>query len=373
VILDTTTRAEPLAVRSLADLLLHPELLAPPEPVAAPLLYAGRVTLLSGREKSGKTTLAANAAAAITTGTEFLGARVVCGSVLWISLDEALGDTVRRFDALGADPHLLHLVTEVPSPARLHATLTATAYRLAVIDTLNELALGVSLNKSDQILPILRPIVDVIRATNTACVIIGHAGKSSGAYLGSSTIGGAVDAALTLKRVGEGKTPPADPNVEEETEEAPDDGRRVLVGVTRWAGKFRERLQFAGGRYAIGSAPIPLAVRILRELSGDTSGISASDLSELLGKRKHDTLDALRDLASRGLVDGSRAGAPRTITLTGRNYLRDWENGAGPGGNRVGTGAEPTGNHTPSDGSRTEIPKFTFGNQSATGASDVTL
>lgn len=345
----------PLHVRSLADLLGNPALLAPPEAVAAPFLYVGRVTLLSGREKSGKTTLAAGAAAAITTGADFLGSRLVSGPVLWISLDEALGDTVRRFDQLGADPHLLHIVSEAPAPERLRATLAATPYRLVVIDTLNELAMGRSLNESREILPILRPIVNVIRESLAAGLIIGHAGKSSGAYLGSVTIGGAVDAPLTLKRVGEAKAPPLDPSTEDDGEESPDDGRRLLVGVTRWGGKFRERLQFAYGRYALGTAPIPIAIRVLRELAAESAGHSATDLAGLLGKQKQTVLQALQDMRLQGLVNSSGSKSPNRITDIGRNHLREWEYGNGPRGNGGGTAPEPTRNHTNSDSSQSRF------------------
>lgn len=345
----------PLEVRSLADLLGNPTLLAPPEAVAAPFLYAGRVTLLSGREKSGKTTLAAGAASAITTGADFLGSRLVSGPVLWISLDEALGDTVRRFDQLGADPHLLHIVSDAPTPERLRATLAATPYRLVVIDTLNELAMGRSLNESREILPILRPIVNVIRESLAAGLIIGHAGKSSGAYLGSVTIGGAVDAPLTLKRVGEGKAPPLDPGTEDDGDESPDDGRRILVGVTRWGGKFRERLQFANGRYALGSAPIPIAICVLRELAVESAGHSATDLAGMLGKQKQKVLQTLQDMRSQGLVNSSGNKSPNQITDAGRNHLRQWESGNGPQGNDGGTAQEPTWNHVDLNSSRSRI------------------
>lgn len=354
---DAARLVEPLTVRTLADLLERPELLAPPEPVVAPFLYAGRVTLLSGREKSGKTTLAAGAAAALTAGADFLGSRLRPSRVLWIGLDEALGDTVRRFLALGADATRLDIVTDVPLPSRLQVTLAANDYALVVLDTINEVMAGGSLNEAADVGKVLRPIVNVIRESGAAGLIIGHAGKSSGAYLGSVTIGGLVDAPLTLKRVGEAKLAPLDPNLDDDSEDAHDDGRRVLVGHTRWAGKFRERLQFAGGRYAIGSAPIPLPIRVLRELLAEPAGRSASDLAELLGKRKDDILEVIRTLREQGAVARAGAKAPATITDVGRNHLREWENGSGPSGNRSGTPPERHGNQLAPDGSGNAHPR----------------
>ncbi|MCX5760904.1 MAG: AAA family ATPase [Gemmatimonadetes bacterium] len=87
---------------TLGELVTRPELLAEPDPVVPPFLFRGRVTLLAGREKLGKSTLVAHAAAALSRGEEFLGATLAAGRVLWYSLDEGLNDTVRRFQALGA-------------------------------------------------------------------------------------------------------------------------------------------------------------------------------------------------------------------------------------------------------------------------------
>src|SRR5207247_10556539 len=58
--------------RSLAEILTDPDARKPPPPVVPGLAWAGRITLVSAREGVGKSTLFAAAAAAITTGGEFL-------------------------------------------------------------------------------------------------------------------------------------------------------------------------------------------------------------------------------------------------------------------------------------------------------------
>lgn len=356
-----TPRVEPLRCFSLAQALTDPTLLEPPAPVVAPFLYAGRVTLLSGREKSGKTTLLAGAAAALTRGGSFLGDALRPARVLWLSLDESLADTVRRFHLLGADPDRLILCTDIPSAASLKPVLEEGGFALVCIDTLNELLSGKSLNRSEEVLPTLRPLVTVIRESGAAGCIVSHAGKASGGYLGSVTIGGLVDAPLTLKRVATGEPISLDPGAEVDEDDTTDDGRRVLVGLTRWGGKLRVRLAFDGTRYVLGDAPLPLTVRILRELAAGEAGSAA--LTGVLRVRKDRVLEALRELETRGAVKRVRGGS--VITDVGRDMLRPAvpgvsetplerppreplagtaEKEAEPLGNGGGTGAEPLGN-----------------------------
>jgi RecA-family ATPase len=58
---------------TLRDWLGDPEILKPPRVIVPHLAVEGRVTLLSGREKIGKSTLAAGAVAAASLGASWLG------------------------------------------------------------------------------------------------------------------------------------------------------------------------------------------------------------------------------------------------------------------------------------------------------------
>src|SRR5262245_2458486 len=79
----------------LREYLEKPELLVPPPSVVPYLAWAGRHTLLAGKEKCGKSTLLRDAAHHLATGTPFLGENVQTKPTLWLCLDEPVADLVR--------------------------------------------------------------------------------------------------------------------------------------------------------------------------------------------------------------------------------------------------------------------------------------
>src|SRR5690606_19180590 len=108
---------------TLEELLADPDLLKPPDCIVPHLAYRGRTTLLAGPDKSGKSTLMAHAAAALSRGDGFLGEPSQGqhgGRVVWVGLEEALGDGVRRFKELGAEPKNVRLITSPDSEVRDH-------------------------------------------------------------------------------------------------------------------------------------------------------------------------------------------------------------------------------------------------------------
>lgn len=81
---------------SVRDILADPELCRPLEYAVPRLACRGRSSMLWAREKMGKSTLARAAAAAKSTGSRFLGEDTDPGSVLYVALEEAIGDTPPR-------------------------------------------------------------------------------------------------------------------------------------------------------------------------------------------------------------------------------------------------------------------------------------
>ena len=71
-----TGEEEPVVFASMAELQARPELLAPPECVIPHFAYRGRLVILAGPDKSGKSTIMAHAMAALSRGTRFLGEEV---------------------------------------------------------------------------------------------------------------------------------------------------------------------------------------------------------------------------------------------------------------------------------------------------------
>ncbi|MCE2942180.1 MAG: AAA family ATPase [Gemmatimonadota bacterium] len=312
----------PLKYHTLEDLANRPELTAPPVPLVAPVLYRGRVTLLAGREKIGKSTLAGALIAAVSAGRALLEATPTPEPVLVYSLDEPLGDTTRRLTALGADPRRVTVCTERPTPAEVAARLAEHPAALVAFDTLNELLPGADLKDAAQILPTLRGLVSVLRDHGAAGLILAHAGKTTGTYLGAVQLGGVVDAPLVLRDYRTAAdtlgTPPAD---DDDTGPA-DDGRRILEGRTRWGGKLRLRLVSDGLTYRLGDAPAPLPTRVLRTLYEAIEPLTLDALTRALGVRAADVRDAVKTLKGQGAVRHDPR-QPLELTPVGVRMMQD--------------------------------------------------
>ena len=193
---------------SLRELLERPVELPPA--VVPRLAWPGRATLLSGREKSGKSTLLTAAAAAVSTGGTFLGVAVTKGTVLWAS-EEHPADVARRLRDFGADPDAVHVmqwrgdaIAEIRAQAeRLHPTLL-------VVDTLAAVAEAAApeSGSASQWAKVMRPLVRIARETGCALVILHHATKADDKYRDSGEIGAAVDVIAEMSIAGGGALRP---------------------------------------------------------------------------------------------------------------------------------------------------------------------
>jgi len=253
--------------RSLGDLLADPSLLVEPEILIPFLAVTNRTTLLSGREKSGKSTLTAQLVADATRGRDVLGIPIPAPrSVLWYSIDEPLGDTVRRFQGLDADLTRLFISDAPRTREELFSCMSADLssrpdVSLVVIDTLSRLLSGVDVNAAEKVEPVIWSLVDFFRQHNVAAVLLFHTGKKGQEYRGSTSIGATVDEILTLKRRGE-----EDRDDFDSVEDSDDDGRRVLVLSGR---TLRDKVQLAyhSGRYGLWDALHPPRERIIEALA----------------------------------------------------------------------------------------------------------
>jgi hypothetical protein len=259
------TATPPITVRSLEEILAHPEYLQAPEVLVPRLAWKGRVTLAAGREKGGKSTFVAAGCATLTTGGYFLGTFTPCGTVLWLSADnESLYDQVARFRRFGAEPKNLYVVTDWDrTPSGLFRA--AEGANVVVIDTLASFAeLAVAdAGSSSAWTPIMMAIKRCANETGAGIVLIHHASKATGAYRDSTAIGAGVDCILEISQAADtpmvrhikarGRWPLADYSVRLEsdrfelTENAPSLDAQVLAAVVAEPGisgnMIRQRLQ----------------------------------------------------------------------------------------------------------------------------------
>jgi hypothetical protein len=306
-------RHKPYTLRELYD---RPELLEPPAMILPHgLALPGRVTLLSAREKAGKSTLAGQAVSALSKGDEFLGMQLAAARVLWYGIDEPLSDCVRRFQLYGADADAIRVQNERPTVAQMRDEITDTKPAVVVVDVMQELWRGhvESDRDAQQVGAFIRPYIGVARKTNTALILLHHTTKAGAEYRGSVELGAAVDVVLTLRRASVAQ----DGNREDS---ADDDGRRTLSGTGRGV-RANARLTFDGLRYSAGDAPMPLRSRILSELRRDP--VSANALAEMLRARKQNVTDEIRSLLNEGLIERRGTGPSQRYQLTSLDRAGD--------------------------------------------------
>lgn len=295
----------PSGARTLGSWLADPELLRPPSVAIPHLVVEGRVTLLSGREKVGKSTLVAGAIAAASRGESVLGVSVPDPlRTVWYALDEPLGDTVRRFAGLNADLEGVLINQEPRSMSDLLAAVVGDLKKfegvdLIVVDTLSRVfaASGCDVNDARAVEPLIGSFVDLCHTENLAALLLFHTGKGGREYRGSTAIGATVDDVLTLRRRGTSE----EDDFESDADEAVEDGRRLLIQDGRNL-RGRLHLSCSGGRYALLDDAHPPRERILEALSSHGSVDGRARLCTRAGVRKASGLRAIADLISDGAI-----------------------------------------------------------------------
>ncbi len=272
----------------LAEILARPDLLEPPRTVVPRLAWSGRVTLLAGREKVGKSTLAAGAEAAVSAGAGLFGASTPCGPVLLLALEEHMGDVARRLQAFRADPERVWVLDRIEEPlADLAGAVQHVGPALVVVDTLAAFTapLGLEPGSSTDWTPVMAGIARVARDTETAIVLLHHASKADGSYRDSTAIGAGVDVILEAKRG------------TEETVQVKARGRFPVEDFTvRLLGSpARPRLALAAGE-------LGLDARVLFYVDRNPGASKRAVCGGVEG-RAQDILNTVDQLLGRGLVE----------------------------------------------------------------------
>jgi len=177
----------------------------------------GSLCLLSGYNKTGKSTLATALAIAVGSGRPFLGMKSSLNKVLWLSAEESERDIVRRFNLMGAEPgnnNICILTEDFPPTAEsieaLMKTVSAEGFGLVILDTLNTYSRMKDEKDNAEANRVMLPLRRLVRMTGTTLFAMAHATKAGAeggrAVRGASAFGGAVDHIWEIERRQGGST-----------------------------------------------------------------------------------------------------------------------------------------------------------------------
>lgn len=174
------------------------------------LVTEGGISILAGKPKSGKSTIARQMSLAISRGDDFLGRPTKKGKVLYLALEEQEAMIYEQFNKLGAtgdDDIFIHVGAAFRDDffSELTDILENDEVRLLVIDTLFLLANLQDGNNYDTVNKELTKFRELARKTNTHIMAIHHQNKSlskgTDSISGSVAIHGAVDCAMIFNTV----------------------------------------------------------------------------------------------------------------------------------------------------------------------------
>ena len=197
------------------------------------LVPAGSLTLLAGREKSGKSLAVLDAAASVAGSEEWAGRTTINGPVIYCPAEDSIRTVrdrlMRRIGGDLADdgrPLLIHPLSGISVQpgqegtrldlndavlvGRLWEMVSRHRPVLLALDCLRELH-GARENESDDMTVTMRPLRQLAHELNVAVVIVHHASKGvSGSSRGSTAIPAACDADATWTASGDGSEGDAD-------------------------------------------------------------------------------------------------------------------------------------------------------------------
>lgn len=269
----------------LSELVERPELLEPPAPVVAPLAYEGRLTLLAGREKLGKTTLVRQVIANASVGESLDESVIEPKKVLAFFLEDSLGDSTRMLLEAGADPDLVWVADHLDHPNEIYEFIEEVEPDLVIIDSLSKWGSAVVNDwiQSGPVTKLIGKLADTVHRDEISMILTHHGTKGNGNYRDSTAIGASVDLILEMHE-GRGKN-----------------GRRITArGRINNVEDFE--LRFVDGRYELGdaSAFLPIEERVYRFVE-DHPGCSSTEIrSGISGS------SASKDKAVQRLLDDHR-------------------------------------------------------------------
>lgn len=329
------------------------DLLAQPEE-ETPWLVDGRLpsaglSLLAGRPKAGKSTLARCLALAVSRGEPWLGFATQQGPVLYLALEEKVAEVRRHFEAMGAtdDPVFVYCA-RAPQEGLPLLRQAAEQHKpgLIIVDPLLRLVRVRDANDYAVVTAALEPLLALARETGAHMLTVHYLGKGDrrggDAILGSTAIFAAVDTALILKRSEKYRTLSSIQRYGEDLEEivlALDPETRIVT-----AGLARQEAD-----------EVDLASTILEYLKVCAEPVDEPAIREAVEGRRAVKVKTLRRLVEEGRVIRSgqgRKGDPYLYVLADSGFLvpnipRELTEPETKDGGKAHSDAPNSGSHVP--------------------------
>lgn len=176
------------------------------EPIVERLAWAGRLIVLAGKHKTGKSTLAGALTATASWGTDLFGPEEMvrpAQSVLYLSLEEPEDHLRQRllYDC-GINTRNV-VINSYPSGSAIDSLMRTAAQiqpSLVVVDSLTSLATrsGLEPTADASWARVMNALVNLAHGHGIGVFVLHHGRRSDGRYRGSSAIGDAADMLLEM-------------------------------------------------------------------------------------------------------------------------------------------------------------------------------
>lgn len=179
------------------------------------VLGVGGMSVMAGKPKVGKSTLARALAVAVARGEPFLGRATKQGPVFYLALEDReaeIREQLKRLGLTAGDPAFFY-VGRVPEKAvkRLLASAERKKPALIVVDTLQRLVRLRDMNDYAQVTLALDPLLGIVRDTQAHIMLLHHSPKTEREYVGDEVLGStailaSADTGIAVKRSNDDRT-----------------------------------------------------------------------------------------------------------------------------------------------------------------------
>ena len=176
------------------------------------LLFAGGLSLLSSKPKTGKTSILKHLALCLARGENFLNRSSTKTKVLFFALEENAKKLQEAFKEMSASDEDILIITRRPKQDVREAFIEIVKKHspcFIIVDTLGKLERIEDFNSYSEVSSTIAEYESLARETNSHILLSHHLSKgdkdSEDGILGSTALFGAVDTAIFLRKDSDGK------------------------------------------------------------------------------------------------------------------------------------------------------------------------